>query len=73
MKLAAPSLQLADGDITVTCYTAMTTTVIPCTTAVVGDSVNVQVGFIYRPITGFFASLLGSTLTITRSMTTGIY
>lgn len=73
VKLAAPSLNLTDGDITATCYTGMTTTVKTCASAVIGDSVNVQVNFTYRPITGFFASIVGSTLVITRSMTTGIY
>jgi Flp pilus assembly protein TadG len=72
-KLAAPALQLADGDITVTCYSGMTTSSKLCSDATVGDSVNVRVSFTYQPTTWAFAGLLGSALVISRSMVTTIY
>jgi Flp pilus assembly protein TadG len=73
VKLAAPSLNLADGAITVTCYSGTTTTVLDCTSAHVGDTIKVQVTYVYQPITRFFAGIMGSTITINRSMTSGIY
>jgi Flp pilus assembly protein TadG len=73
VKKEGPALNLADGDIVITCYSGTSTTTKSCSTATFGDTVKVQATYNYTPITGRLASLSGSPLAIVQSAVSEIY
>ena len=65
VQSAAPQLNLASADITVTCYGGSSTTTKTCSSMVTGDSVKVGASVLFTPITPMIAGLLpGGTLTV---------
>lgn len=73
VKNESTNLIIADSDITVTCYSGLTTTTKTCSTATFGDSVKVQATFNYQPVTGRLASITGAPIAIIQSATSEIY
>lgn len=73
VKKQATGLNLADADITVTCYSGLTTTTISCSSAVINDSIKVGATYHYTPITGKLAALGGSTMNISQTAASEIY
>jgi Flp pilus assembly protein TadG len=67
VKKEGPNLNLTDGNITVTCYSGLTTTTKSCSSATFGDSIKVQATYSYTPITGRLAALDGSPIAVTQS------
>ena len=63
---ASGTLALQASDVTVTCYSGLTTTSKTCSTVIVGDSISVQGQFVFQPFTPWAASVLpGGILTLT--------
>ena len=73
VKLEAPSLSLSDSDITITCYSGTSTTVISCSSAWMSDSIKVSATYSYNPITGRLLTLIGGPISITQSAVQQIY
>jgi Flp pilus assembly protein TadG len=73
VKLEAPGLSLSDGDISITCYSGTSTTVISCSSAWMSDSIKVSATYNYTPLTGRMLTLIGGPIVITQSATQQIY
>lgn len=77
VKLEGSGLHLVDADISVSCYSGLTTTSKACSSATYGDSVRVQATYRYAPLTGRLLAIAqsfgSSTLNIVQSATSEIY
>ena len=73
VKQSVPALALADGDITITCKTALDGVDKACTSATFGDSITVTATFTHVPFSGYVRAFAGASLTITRSARSEIF
>jgi Flp pilus assembly protein TadG len=73
VKKEGSQLGLSDGDITISCFSGLTTTSKACSAATFGDSVKVEATHNYVPLTGRLASITGSPIQIVQSATSAIY
>jgi Flp pilus assembly protein TadG len=58
VRTAGDMLSLQAGDVTVTCYSGVTTTTKSCAAVVNGDAISVRGQFVFQPLTPWAASLL---------------
>ena len=66
VRTAGDMLALQTGDVTVTCYSGVTTTTKACAAVVNGDAISVRAQFVFQPLTPWAASLLaGGQMTLT--------
>lgn len=70
-----PGLGLTASNVTITCYSGVTTTTKACSTVQAGDTVSVVVTYPFKPFTTMIADIpgIGSTFTITATVKAGIY
>jgi Flp pilus assembly protein TadG len=65
VRAAGDTLALQTTDVTVTCYSGLTTTTRTCGSVVVGDAIRVQGQFVFRPFTPWAETLFaGGQMTI---------
>ena len=66
VRTAGDTLALQTSDVTVTCYSGLTTTTKTCTAVVVGDAISVQGQYVFQPFTPWAQTLFaGGQMTIT--------
>jgi len=70
-----PGLGLTASNVTITCYSAVTTSVKNCSAVQSGDTVSVVVTYPFRPFTAMIANIpgIGSTFIITATVKAGVY
>ena len=75
VKQSATTMTIADANVTITCRQGLlaTGTVITCSSAQPGDSVEVRAQFNYQLVTSRFSSMLAAPIEISRSATSEIY
>ena len=73
VKQSITSLDLADGDITVTCQTGLDGADKACASATIGDSISVAATFTYVPTSGYVQAFAGATLPISRTARSEIF
>jgi Flp pilus assembly protein TadG len=75
VRRSAPSMGIPDSAISITCRQGLdwTTPVVPCASAVPGNSIRVEATFVFQMINSPLATRLNAPLEITRSAVSEIY